>query len=254
VSTYSREFYADRYEKTIYSANTILAILLKRIPPVHSAIDIGCGVGTWLAVLRETGVEHIQGLDGSWVDQDLLVIPRTCFRHADLSRSASELPQRYDLAICLEVAEHLPPERAEELVSFLTRLSDYVLFSAAIPFQGGVGHINEQWPHYWAELFAARSFVVGDFSRRTIWNDDRIPFWYRQNILLFSRQKADDVRLDSSGIDYSSMPLDLVHPDLYLRPKATTPIGVRSSFALFRRSLRSYLAKKVGRADALHAP
>ena len=245
MSTYSRQFYANRYENTIYSATTILANLLERIPPVHSAIDIGCGVGTWLAVLREKGVEDIQGVDGSWVDQDLLVIPRTCFKQADLSKSAIELPGRYDLAICLEVAEHLPSNRAEQFVSFLTTLSDHVLFSAAIPLQGGVGHLNEQWQHYWAELFADRRFAVSDCIRPAIWNDDKIPFWYKQNILLFSKQKeGDGVHLDSSSIDASSMPLDLVHPDLYLRLKVPTQISVRSSLRMLRQSLTRYIAKK----------
>jgi hypothetical protein len=165
MEAYPQEFYASMRDKTTYSANTILDIVLQRIPAVHSAVDVGCGVGNWLAVLREKGATEIQGLDGSWVDQDLLAIPRSNFKQVDLSRSAIELPRRYDLAISLEMAEHLPPDRAEEFVTSLTALSDYVLFSAAIPFQGGINHLNEQWQHYWADLFAARGYGVHDFIR-----------------------------------------------------------------------------------------
>ena len=164
-------------------------------------------------MLQEKGVPEILGLDGSWVDHDLLVIPRACFKQVDLSRSVIKLPQRYDLAISLEVAEHLPPDRAGEFVSSLTKLSDYVLFSAAIPFQGGSNHVNEQWQHYWVELFCAMDYVVHDFIRPKIWNDSQIPFWYRQNILLFSKhRKSKDTPPDLTGIDTCSMPLDLVHP------------------------------------------
>jgi hypothetical protein len=59
----------------------------------------------------------------------------------------------FDLAICLEVAEHLPPEAAEGFIDSLTRLAPVVLFSAAITFQVGNQHLNGQWPDYWATLF-----------------------------------------------------------------------------------------------------
>jgi hypothetical protein len=247
MKAYSQEFYNTRHEKTIYSANTILSILLGRIPAIDSAVDLGCGVGTWLSVLQEKGVNDIKGLDGNWVDQNLLVIPRTCFEQVDLSKLV-RLPQTYDLAISLEVAEHLPSDHAERFVASLTQLSDFVLFSAAIPFQGGTNHLNEQWQHYWVELFGDQDYVVHDFIRPKIWNDNQIPVWYRQNILFFSRrQKSADVPLDSVARGASLMLLDVVHPDLYLN-KINTQTGVKGSFRLFRRSLRNYMNKKLGRA------
>lgn len=245
MPAYSQEFYANRHTNTIYSANTILTLLFERIPTAHSAIDIGCGVGTWLSVLQEKGAKDIQGVDGSWVDEELLVIPRSCFQQVDLSRSVMKLPRKYDLAISLEVAEHLPSDRAREFVSSLTALSDYVLFSAAIPFQGGVRHINEQWQHYWAELFGDMDYVVHDFIRPRIWNDTRIPVWYRQNILLFSkRQESNGTLLDPVDLGDCSLPLDVVHPDLYL---AKGPqLGLKSSLMLFLRSLKSGITRTLG--------
>ena len=221
--------------RVLFSLSLVLAANTLRPVLTPAADALKCDLAQYKAA---------SGLTAS-VDQDLLVIPRTCFKQADLSKSAIELPGRYDLAICLEVAEHLPSNRAEQFVSFLTTLSDHVLFSAAIPLQGGVGHLNEQWQHYWAELFADRRFAVSDCIRPAIWNDDKIPFWYKQNILLFSKQKeGDGVHLDSSSIDASSMPLDLVHPDLYLRLKVPTQISVRSSLRMLRQSLTRYIAKK----------
>ena len=57
-----------------------------------------------------------------------------------------QIDRRFDLALSLEVAEHLPPECGSEFVQTLTDLSSVILFSAAIPFQGGTDHLNEQWP------------------------------------------------------------------------------------------------------------
>ncbi len=244
MSAYPQDFYLTRNQKTVYSANTIISILLECIGKINSAVDVGCGVGTWLSVLREKGVEYVQGIDGEWVEQDLLVIPKTCFTQMDLSGSKLTLPRRFDLAISLEVAEHLAPERAEEFVSSLAALSDHVLFSAAIPFQGGSNHVNEQWQDYWVELFSAQGYVVSDFIRPKIWNDEAIPVWYRQNVLFFSkRQKLGDVPIDNPPSATPPMPLSIVHPQLYLS-RINAQSGLKASFRQFRRSLRDHLKFK----------
>ncbi len=243
MKTYSQNFYNNRHEKTLHSANTILSIVLDHIPTIDSAVDIGCGTGTWLSVLTEKGVNHVQGIDGDWVAKELLVIPTNHFSQVDLSKVAVTLPRKYGLAISLEVAEHLSSDRAAAFVASLTNLSDFVLFSAAVPFQGGSGHVNEQWPRYWAELFSAQSYVAYDLIRPKIWNDEKIPFWYRQNILLFAKQNVShNVRVESSGLNSSSMPLDVVHPELY-RSKVDAQTGVKSTFKLFRRELRNRFRK-----------
>lgn len=237
VREYTREFYTDRHRKTAYAATTILSLLAERIPPIHSAIDVGCGVGTWLSVLKERDVTEIQGIDGGWVDTRLLQIPRECFKQADLT-SQLRLPRRYDLAISLEVAEHLPPADARGFVRSLTDLSDFVLFSAAIPYQGGRNHINEQWQSYWGDMFAAHDYVLGDFIRPRIWNDERIPFWYRQNTLFFySQRRHADVAEPDGSREAPSLPLDLVHPEWYLAKIAETA-SVKGSWRAFRRALK----------------
>ncbi|MCB1908961.1 MAG: methyltransferase domain-containing protein [Rhodocyclaceae bacterium] len=213
---YTRDFYADRHRRTAYSARTILSLVLDVLPPLRSAIDIGCGVGTWLSVLKEKGVSEICGLDGPWVDQDLLEIPRADFRTTDFDE-AIVADKRYDLAICLEVAEHLPERSASKFVGSLVSASDRVLFSAAIPCQGGVGHVNEQWPEYWGRMFAARGYVALDFLRRKIWNDENIPFWYRQNVLMFVRREClSAIIADGATASDDGLPIALVHPELYL--------------------------------------
>ncbi|MCB1915672.1 MAG: methyltransferase domain-containing protein [Rhodocyclaceae bacterium] len=201
---------------TIHSARTILSIVLDALPPVHSAVDFGCGVGTWLSVLRENGAEDIRGLDGPWVDPDLLQIPRQDFQTAHFEKTVVT-ERRYDLAISLEVAEHIPAAHAGSFVDSLTGAADMILFSAAIPFQGGVGHVNEQWPAYWGSLFAERGYAALDIVRRRIWDDDEIPFWYRQNVLLFvKRDRLPEVAAGGTEATEPGLPIALVHPDLYL--------------------------------------
>lgn len=243
---YSRSTYLDRHRRTAHSANAVLSILMERLPGIQSAVDIGCGVGTWLSVLREKGVSDVLGVDGAWVDPGLLVIPKDCFKQMALDKTEIRLPRKFDLAISLEVGEHLPPPRAKCLVRSLTELADCVLFSAAIPFQRGRGHVNEQWPSYWVRLFGDLGYAAHDFIRPAIWNDDQIPFWYRQNILVFAaRSKIQGGASSAAPAIGEAMPLDVVHPELYLE-RAASQLGVRSSFRLLCRALKDCMYKKCG--------
>ena len=197
----------------------------------------------WFAsVFYGMAVEEIQGFDGAWVNQDLLVIPREFFKVTDLNEPIS-FPKKFDLAISLEVAEHLPPEFAGRFVDSLTGLSDVILFSAAIPQQGGRNHFNEQWPDYWARLFQSRGYAVLDVLRTRIWGDPDIPYWYRQNVLLFVRKELVNGQLRASletGGALPEMPLSLVHPELYAHKNAET---LSAGWKHFRRSIKSSIRR-----------
>jgi hypothetical protein len=118
----------------------------------------------------------------------------------------------FDIALSLEVAEHLPDQRAQRFVHDLCRLAPIVIFSAAIPGQGGTGHVNEQWPDYWYHLFEAEGFVVDSGFRYTIWDDDRIENWYRQNILICISNKFHG---NPHERGYEGIPLRMVHEVLW---------------------------------------
>ena len=234
---YSHNFYKDKPQETEYPANTIIQLVQEILPDVRSAVDFGCGVGAWLAALKDRGVDNIQGFDGPWVNQELLVIPSEAFKRTDLNQEI-RLDQKYDLAISLEVAEHLPQSSAKTFVQSITNASDFVLFSAAIPLQGGTHHVNEQWQDYWAELFKQHDYEVFDVIRPQIWNDEKIPYWYKQNILLFVKQGQID-KLNSEKLNTlnSNMPLCLVHPDIYLS-KINKMNTIKGSIKSFRRALK----------------
>ena len=241
MSRYESYFYSKRYEWTAQAAGRILDLVLPRIPPVRSALDVGCGVGAWLSVLQERGVGDVAGIDGAWVDEKLLKIPADKFRRADLS-APLHLERKFDLAISLEVAEHLPPERADGFVAELAGAADFVLFSAAIPFQGGYGHVNEQWQSYWAERFARRGFAVRDWIRPRLWTDGSVPVWYRENLLLFvAERRAGELAPAPDGAADVPMPLDVVHPEAYLSKVDPESLGL--GLAVFRRAWKKRWSK-----------
>lgn len=193
------------------SAAVLVPLMMEEIAP-RSVVDVGCGLGAWLAVFAEHGVHDVVGLDGPWVDQKLLEIDAAAFRVADLAEPL-DLGRRFDLALCLEAAHLLEPPSAERLVLSLTSLSDVVVFSAAIPGQGGLGHVNEQWPGFWAELFAEHSYVATDPFRLRVWEDPDVKWWFAQNTVCLVATRALP-RLASLGkhVCANGTPLPLVHP------------------------------------------
>jgi len=196
------------------SAKLILNILLEYIQP-NSILDVGCGLGHWLQVARQLGIQNVHGIEGHWLDRSQLAIDASLVEVADLEHGFS-LGRRFDLAVCIEVAEHLAPASAERLVESLASHSDLILFSAAIPFQGGHHHVNEQFPDYWAELFLHRGFHSLDFIRPRVWNDPGVLWWLRQNTILFAHDRVLAVNAKLAKEVDVRRPLVVVHPDVYM--------------------------------------
>jgi hypothetical protein len=118
---------------------------------------------------------------------------------------------RFDLALSLEVADHLPSEAAQQFVAGLTRLSDVVVFSAAVPGQSKRQTLHERWPSYWSALFADCRFACLDILRERLWYDQRVDWSYSQNMLVFVSEFREDLlnRLPSTR---RACMLDIVHP------------------------------------------
>lgn len=212
AGTYPEGFYDDRRAHTAHAARTVLGLVFPYLTP-RRVVDIGCGTGTWLAAALELGATDVEGIEGEWVAQDMLDDTRIAFAARDLEQSfAFETP--FDLAISLEVAEHLSPARADGFVADLVAASPAVLFSAAVPGQGGVNHVNEQWQSYWARKFAGHGYAAYDIVRPAVWADDAIPAWYRQNVLLYLAAGHRSAQgLTRAPIET----LDIVHPRFWER-------------------------------------
>src|SRR5256885_15969550 len=113
-----------------------------------------------------------------------MLIDAANLRAADLANPI-DLGRRFDLVQSLEVAEHLPAVKAESFVDTLIAHGSLVLFSAALPGQGGENHVNEQPLDYWRDIFRSRGYLPVDYLRPLITGDPAIQSWYRYNILLY---------------------------------------------------------------------
>lgn len=199
------------HDKTLHNksaAREILPFIFSITNPAN-VLDIGCGTGSWLSVAKELGVGKVVGIDGILVSENLLEIEKEEFLKHDLS-SPLILQEKFDITFCLEVAEHLPSAAADIIVNTLTSSSDFILFSAAIPGQGGQFHINEQQPDYWREKFAAKGFLPYDILKDKFWQNEKVDWWYKQNIVIYGKPG----KLENLNYLPSEQILSKIHPEL----------------------------------------
>jgi SAM-dependent methyltransferase len=212
-ATYDAAFYDEIDSWSRSSAAAVVPWIVDALAP-SSVIDVGCGHGAWLAAFKACGVEEVLGLDGDHVDRSALEIEPSEFRAVDL-REPPVTTEHFDLVVSLEVAEHLPSADGDRFIGFLTRCAPVALFSAAIPGQGGRGHVNEQWPPYWSDRFDAHDFLPVDALRPRFWNDDRVQFFFAQNTLVYAhRDVLADVTKALAPETAAPSALALVHPEM----------------------------------------
>lgn len=177
---YTPGYYERFIESAQRSAREVYASLYGLGLVTGSIIDIGCGLGEWAL-----GNPNYYGVDYG-IPKKQLLIPEDHYTDCNLDGHIQfTFGKKFDLCICLEVAEHLKPESGDKLINYLTTLSNTVLFSAAIPGQGGTGHINEQWQTYWADKFHANGF--GAEICYPVKDNQNVDMWYRQNMILYRK-------------------------------------------------------------------
>ena len=210
MSQYDNELYEEMYERNRRAANVIMPYLMETLSP-KSIVDIGCGQGLFLEHAEKNGID-VCGVDGDWVEKERLRI--TNFINADLS-APLELSRKYDLAISFEVAEHINEKYADIFVDNITKLSDVIAFSAAVPGQGGVGHVNEEYAGYWIEKFNKRGYKASNVLRRKFWEESSISPWRRQNMILFAKHEIYEETVGKfAGLHEIE---GIIHPEAYER-------------------------------------
>jgi hypothetical protein len=245
ATLYSDAFFDELSAGSLTTARIILQEL-SAVVPIRSVVDVGCGVGPWLRAALELGVERAIGLDGDYVDRGRLLVEPSLFVPCNLEKDRlgqAVAGARFDLAMSLEVAEHLSVGRAHSFVVEFCELSDLFLFSAAIPGQGGTNHVNEQWPEYWAALFEERGCACFDVMRPRLWHREECEWWYLQNVFVFARRGTVAFEVASRlGAPVVERPMRLVHPrmlehfgwrlgDTGSKDARSTDIGSRASIS-----------------------
>lgn len=239
-----RDYHVEGVESSRSSARAIVPIVMRILNP-GTVVDVGCGAGAWLEIFGEHGVSDVLGVDGDYVDRSRLRIPRDKFVAADLARGFS-IDRRFDLAVSLEVGEHLPEAAAPQFVRSLVDLAPAVLYSAAIPGQGGIAHTNEQWPAFWGNLFARHAYRPVDAIRDEVWEDESVDWWYRQNVLLYLSEDLYAALGDGCS-ERALRPI--VHPALFngARAASESNLTVREAFRELPRVLKASARYRVAR-------
>lgn len=237
---YTDNFFESRKTQTQRSAESIIECLFSNFKP-RSVLDLGCGTGTWLAECTRQGVEKISGVDGPWVKESLLEINSENFKNINLEEQLYVPTEKYDLAISIEVAEHLSQLSGQNLVDSLTSSSDVILFSAAVPGQGGTGHINEQLQSYWAEKFKKRDFVCVDLVRPIIWENGDVNVIYKQNMCVYIQERVCNELGLSNYLISDEYQINRIHPDLFkLRSDRNKSHVVKDNIRKIKRKFKNW--------------
>lgn len=209
---YLDNFHNVHFQNSLDSAKEVVPLFLSYYKP-KSILDIGCGLGTWLKIFEQYECE-VFGIDGDYINQRDLIVDKSKFKPFDLNLKY-DLEKKFDLVTSLEVAEHILPENAEVFIKSMCIHSDIILFSAAIPGQEGTLHYNEQNNDYWVNLFSLNGYTCFDFLRHEIWNNEKVSWWYRQNILVFIKNTQIsklEYELIREKNQYKNM---YIHPSLF---------------------------------------
>ncbi len=194
LSVYDAQFFSTNQWEGLRHAEWFGPLLVEVFHP-KSLVDVGCGTGHFVHWCDANGIDALglegascailQGIGSHMLQVDL----RKPFEYFGIAR-------RFDLAISIEVAEHIEQEFAGTFVDTLVQLSDCVVLTAAPPGQGGFHHVNEQPWVYWRDLFRARGYAydavasagLKDGIQRARVAGEHVATWFLPNVMCFRRR------------------------------------------------------------------
>lgn len=197
-----------RIEVAYNSAMEILPIIFEYYKP-SNIIDIGCGVGAWLKAFKDLGIKNYKGIDGVDIEEPL--VPKENIETTNLLEHKNINNIKYDLVTSLEVAEHIPNQYSKSFIDLLTSYGDVILFSAAIPHQPGVDHINCRPILFWVDIFNKKGYDCFDFIRNKTYYNKKVTHYYSQNILLFVKKEKTDI-FTKQHLEINNFPIFFYHP------------------------------------------
>ncbi len=186
--TYNRLIMLEFHEHGLREAPKVADAVKSVFPTARKLFDVGCGSGAFAAEFSRRGYSVI-AVEHSTYGRRIAARQGVCCRSFDLSQAIpASISGQFDLAYCFEVAEHLTPVLGRRVIEFLAGMRTTVVFTAAHPGQGGVGHINEQPKEYWIEEFRRRGAALdADASLRlcNAFKQSGAAFWFVENAMVF---------------------------------------------------------------------
>lgn len=163
-----------------------LAEHLNELLAFRSVYDVGCANGFLLEGFQLNGKE-IGGIEASAAVRG--VLPQSLVDRVEIGDFANA-EGSWGLVCCVEVAEHIEPERSQALVATLARLAtDWIYFTAAPPGQTGRGHINcrphVEWLGWLEDAGWSCDREVTDALRQRLSSQVHTP-WLRDNSYVLS--------------------------------------------------------------------
>jgi SAM-dependent methyltransferase len=187
------DIYSPRYYQTMVepyaqrSAHPMAESIIETFHP-ESVVDVGCGSGALLVALRKLGVRHLLGLDSSESGLNIANARGLTTRRVDVTTGQKICAECFDVAVSMETAEHLPADASDRYVALLCSLAPVVIFTAAQPGQGGIGHINEKLRQYWIDQFLACGMHPADelvAAWQPVWTAAGVANFYTRNLMIF---------------------------------------------------------------------
>ena len=201
-------YFGNRYNLTVYDGDffdsnqeeglsmTIWSVpLFQKIFNFKSLIDVGSATGHYLKTCIDAGVDDVMGLEGSPEAFKKLIVDKKYVIMHDF-RDPYTFHRKWDLAISIEVAEHIDGIYADNYVKILTDSSDTVLLTAAPPGQGGTAHVNEQPQEWWIARFSTFGFAYDKATTRQVKEGIEeaeekgfgVAPWLKPNVMVFRRK------------------------------------------------------------------
>lgn len=193
LSVYSEDFFDSNQEEGL--SMTVWSVpLFQEVFKFKSLMDVGCATGHYLKTCIDAGITDVLGLEGSPEAMKKLMVDKKYVVMHDF-RDPYTFDRKWDLAISIEVAEHIDGIYSDNYVKILTDSSDTVLITAAPPGQGGTAHVNEQPQEWWIAKFKTFGFVYDKESTDKVKNGIAeaekkglgVAPWLAPNLMVFRK-------------------------------------------------------------------
>jgi len=170
--------------KKRHRCDLLLAARIGMLYHPEKAADLGCGNGRYCTIFKSYGWPIVHGYEGTpdinslGIYDDIMHLDLTKRRWVDI---------KYSFVLCLEVGEHIPAKHQEV---FLDNVAEFtskdLIFSWAVPGQGGKGHFNEQPNDVIISELLSRDLIYDESASMKMRKFTSLK-WLKNTLMIFKR-------------------------------------------------------------------